>query len=231
MKKVFLNLIYMMFFAGAISLSSCETKAKEDLVLQQDQNSVDQDGQDRNGEQADVFEYDMASILEEWPDKPREVANSMIEKYGQPDEVTDSRMIWYETGDWKRTIVYKEEVDHNFPMPHVDVLEQTIDYQLDTEKYNDVVEYDGSVFAERTKGELSARCDEEALNYLAINLAYEVEQGTKTVEEAREFYTEQAIAYKMGESSEYLEGFIFDLPGDDATDPDEVAVEEGMEAL
>lgn len=223
MKKIYFNFLYSIIFIVAVSVTSCETKAKQDAQQQKDTEQQ----QDQETE-ADISEQEVMNIIEEWPDTPREVANKMIGKYGQPDEATPSMLIWNNNGDWKRTIVYKEEVEHNFPMPHSDLLEQTIDYQLDIDKYSAIAQYDGSVFAERTKGELSARCDKEAMNYLAINLAHEIEQGKRTVEEAREFYAETAAAFMMGESSEYTEGFLFKLPKDDATDPDEVAIEEAL---
>lgn len=85
----------------------------------------------------------------------------MIEKYGAPNEYTESMLIWNNNGPWKRTIVYKEEVDHHFPMPHKDVLEQFVNRNVPVEKFTELAQYDGSVIVERTKGEISARCDKE----------------------------------------------------------------------
>ena len=39
--------------------------------------------------------------------------------------------------------------------------------------------YDGSVILERTKGEMSAWCDLEGANFLAISLANDVASGEK----------------------------------------------------
>ena len=52
----------------------------------------------------------------------------------------------------------RDEVPHAFPAPHTDFLEQFIDYRVPVEMFSKLAEYDGSVIAERTKGELSARC-------------------------------------------------------------------------
>jgi hypothetical protein len=40
------------------------------------------------------------------------------------------------TGLWKRTIVYRDEVPHNFPKPHTDVLEQFVDYKVPVGKFD-----------------------------------------------------------------------------------------------
>ena len=57
-------------------------------------------------------------LLSQWHGKPLEGAKKMIQKYGYPQEATMSRLIWYNNGPWKRTIIYKETVPHNFPTPH-----------------------------------------------------------------------------------------------------------------
>ncbi len=63
-----------------------------------------------------------------------------------------------------------------------------------------MAQYDGSVIVERTKGEISTRCDEEEMNLLAINLANDVVTGKRSVEEARAFYAETMMAFMNGQS-------------------------------
>jgi len=46
-------------------------------------------------------------------------------------------------------------------MPHKDVLEQFVNRNVPVEKFKELAQYDGSVIVERTKGEISARCDKE----------------------------------------------------------------------
>ncbi|CAN5715090.1 hypothetical protein BH23CHL3_BH23CHL3_05810 [soil metagenome] len=163
-------------------------------------------------------------IVSAWPDVPREVAQTVMEKYGPPQEATPSRLIWFDNSPWKRTILYRDSVQHDFPMPHPDLLEQFIDYQAPLDTYDDLAMYDGSVIVERTKGEISARCDKEAMNFLAINLANDIATGERNVEEARQFYAETAMAFMEGESDPYVEGFVFEVPEGGTTDPDEPAM-------
>jgi len=137
-------------------------------------------------------------IVSAWPDVPREVAQTVMGTYGPPQEATPSRLIWFNNRPWKRTILYRDVVQHDFPMPHPDLLEQFIDYQAPLEKFDELAQYDGSVIVERTKGEISARCDKEPMNFLAINLANDVATGARTVEEARQFYAETAIGLHGG---------------------------------
>jgi len=160
-------------------------------------------------------------IIASWKDKPAEVARTMIKKYGQPQEVTSNRLAWHRNGPWKVTELVNEEIPHNFPMPHTDMLYQAIAYRIDPEKADELLQYDGSVILERTKGEIAARCDKEEANFLAINLAHEIATGKRSVDDARRFYAESIqTMMKTGKPNEYLQGFRFTLPTGDQGDRD-----------
>lgn len=135
-------------------------------------------------------------------------------------------MIWYFNGPWKRTIVYRDEIPHDFPQPHSDVIEQVINYQVPPEKFSEIAMFDGSVVIERTKGEVSARCDMEAANILALNMMHEIATGKKTAVEARKLYTEQTAAYVMNKPAPYAEQFQFDLQTEEKFDTDETTLQD-----
>jgi hypothetical protein len=162
-----------------------------------------------------------ASVIATWPATSKKVAEEMITKYGEPMGITSEMLVWNNNGVWKRTIVSRDTVLHNFPSPHPDLLEQFIDYKVPADKYDDMAAYDGSVILERTKGEMSARCDKEGANLLAINLANDVATGAKTTEQAREYYT-QAIKTFMqsGKMDPYMQGFKFTVPTSGTKDSD-----------
>lgn len=186
--------------------------------------AAEQNGMQRESRQG-VTPADTQQITKEWPDVSKEAANAMTEKYGQPDEATPTMLVWHDNGPWLRTIVYKETIDHDFPVPHKDVLEQFVSYDVPPDKFDELAMYDGSVIAERTKGELSARCDKEAANYLAINLADDVIKGDKSVEEAREFYAETIKELMQGKQPEYTTALLFEPPPvQQARDSDERAI-------
>jgi hypothetical protein len=68
---------------------------------------------------------------------------------------------------------------------------------------------------------MSARCDKEGANFLAINLANDVATGVKTTAQARAYYT-QAIKTFMqsGQMDTYMQGFKFTVPTNGTKDPD-----------
>jgi hypothetical protein len=161
------------------------------------------------------------SVIARWPPEPRESARRLIESYGLPQEYTASQLIWHRTKDgWKRTILTAEETPHEFPAHHTDFLEQFIDYRVPIEMFSALAAYDGSVVADRTRGELSARCGGTSMNFVAVNLAHDIITGTRTVIEAREEYVRLYRAFKAGKTPPYTQGFQF-TPGEgDTRDPD-----------
>lgn len=160
------------------------------------------------------------ATMDGWHPASIEAIEYMTRKYGAPAEMTSSMAIWHRTGPWKRTIVYRDAVPHRFPGPHPDVMEQFIDYRLNPALFDEIAMYDGSVIVERTKGEMSARCDKEGANFLALNLAHEIATGKRTVGEARQAYGEQIKMMKAGQMTPYTSGLMF-TPPPVGNDPDE----------
>ena len=154
-----------------------------------------------------------------WHPAAKEAVTFMMNKYGAPAEMTATRAIWNKTGPWKRTVISAQAVQHNFPMPHPDVMEQVIDYRVPPAMFSALAQYDGSVIVERTKGEMSARCDKEGANFLALNLANEIATGKINVEQARRKYGEEIKAMKAGKPTAYTKGLMF-TPPPSGNDPD-----------
>ncbi len=89
-----------------------------------------------------------------------------------------------------------------------------------TRKVDELVAYDGSVLVDRTAGQIGARCDSEAANTLTLNLAVEIMEGRRSVDDARQFYAETLAAYAMGRDAPYAETLQFE-PRSGSADPDE----------
>ncbi|MDQ3255686.1 MAG: hypothetical protein M3R15_17600 [Acidobacteriota bacterium] len=183
------------------------------------------------GEKATSSVADMNTVqalIESWAPMPKKSAEQTLDKYGPPNEALASRLIWYNNGPWKRTIVYRDEVLHNFPAPHTDVIEQFIDYQVPPEKFSELAKFDGSVIVERTKGEVSARCDMEAANILALNLMHDIVTGKCDADKAREIYAETTGKFLMNQPAPYAEELQFNLQHGNTEDNDEAKLIEPL---
>jgi hypothetical protein len=160
-------------------------------------------------------------IIVEWPEAPKKVAEQMIEKYGPPNEATPTRLFWYRVGSWKRMEVSADPVVHNWPAPHEDFFTQVIDYRVPPEMVHLVAMFDGSILVDRTRGEVSARCDSEAANVLGLNMVHESATGKRSVEDARETSSQHTVAYNLGRSAPYAERLQFEVPEGGTEDLDE----------
>ena len=172
------------------------------------------------GAQSEVPPGHVEAITADWPEATRLGVQRMVMQYGAPNEATATKLLWFDCAPWKRIQITKDQVVHKFPTPHADFLTQYIDYQVPVEKLGELGAYDGSCLIDRTMGEAAARCDSEAANILTLNLMHDIVIGSKTVEQARDVYSETLSAYSLGESAPYCEQFQFDLPGDAGGDPD-----------
>jgi hypothetical protein len=165
-------------------------------------------------------------LIEDWPHAPKKGAKQMLERYGPPNEATPTKLFWYRNGPWKRTVVTRDVVTHNFPAPHSDFLTQYIDYPVPVDKADEITRFDGSCLVDRTAGEVAARCDSEAANTITLNLMHEIATGKLSVEEARTTFGENMMAYTVGRPAPYAEQFRFELPQGGTEDPDETVVGE-----
>ena len=124
-------------------------------------------------------------LVSDFPPRPRLAARQMMAQYGLPEEATTDRLVWHNHGPYKRITVTRAEHHHDFPLPHTDYVEHTINYRVPADKAAALSAYDGSLTFDRTRGEMSARCDVEGHNILALNLAHDIVRGKMNQEEAR----------------------------------------------
>ena len=161
-----------------------------------------------------------SQIIKEWPQESQEAARLVIDTYGEPDEATESLLVWNVVGPWKRVVASRTFHQHEFPAPHIDAVESFIDYRVPADKVTALAQFDGSVVVERTAGEVSARCHDEQANFLALNLMHEIVSGQKSVGEARAYYAQEFLNYRRKEPTPYMEKLHFQ-PGRDTADPDQ----------
>lgn len=158
-------------------------------------------------------------FLQGWPVEARNAAQRLIKKYGEPDESCYSTLSWGRHGAWRRIVAYRESSKHNFPVPHVDLIECFIEFYVPPWKVSDLVRFDGSIVVYRTLGEISVRCHDEESNFLALNLAHDIIAGKRSVDDARKYFAQEFLNYRSMASAPYMNGLKFE-PRHSA-DPDE----------
>jgi hypothetical protein len=159
-------------------------------------------------------------VASSWPDKPKEAVEKLADKYGAPQEVTDSQITWYFNGPWKRTTVYSMEAPFDFPVAHTEYIEQVIDARVPADKVAALDEFNGSLFVDSLQGELTARGDSEEMNILTLNLAGDILNNRRSAEGAREYFAQTAMELEEGNIPEYTQILQFDTGPGDTTDQD-----------
>lgn len=147
--------------------------------------------------------------IDDWPATAKKAAQEMKAKYGEPQGVTPTRLVWTNAAPFKEIIVTKEEHQHDFPKPHKDCLEHVVEYAVPAEKASALTESDGSLSYNRTAGTLSARCDSEAHNIGSLNLAVDIVTGKKDVEQARQAHADAIRQELAGQTPALAERLTF----------------------
>lgn len=148
-------------------------------------------------------------IIQDWPDDERDTTQVMIDQYGEPDESTPTSLIWRNKGQWVEIIASKKGTQHDFPFPHLDIVESITAYRVSPDKFSELAAFDGSVTVRRTQGLISARCHDEMANLLAINLSHEIIHDTKTVDEARKAYVDIMVDYRAKRPTPFMDALQF----------------------
>ncbi len=162
---------------------------------------------------------EMMPDISSWPEASRMAVAEITGKYGKPDGITSEELIWWNKGVWKKICVTKNESKHSFPIEHTDMMTTTLNYKVPQDKMDDLGKFDGSVTFDRTQGTLSARCDKEGNNFLALNLAHDIITGKKTVEQARTSYGDLVKEKMNGGNPVYMQKLSFSTELNTA-DPD-----------
>lgn len=168
-----------------------------------------------------VARSDVDQAVAAWPARPRLAVQQMMAQYGPPLELSTEAVIWHHAGPYKRIMVTRKEVPHDFPKPHMDFLEHTVSYRVPADKVDDLVAFDASMTINATAGEMSARCDLEGHNILTLNLARDIIEGKKSVKQARAAFAENVVADVGGKHPTYVEVLQFAPPTEGAEFRDE----------
>lgn len=159
-------------------------------------------------------------LIADWPSKPKEAARTLISKYGPPSDGCKTVLIWKEEGPWHKTCLMNHEIEHHFPIEHTDFLEQVVFYKVPVDKFDDLAQFEGSVYPDRTAGTLAARCDKEENNILILNLAHEVITGKRSPEDARKAASDFVKQAQSGQKPEIMQRLMFQPQTRAAADPD-----------
>lgn len=200
---------------GISTMNSQETEKKDDMSKDMKDMKHDKTKMDHDQKKG------MMNVnIKDWPMASQKAVEATKKSYGEPTASSENEMVWRNAGIWEIIRISKKETPHVFPVAHTDMLQMTIYHKVPVEKMSDLGEFDGSVTYDRTQGNLSARCDLEANNFLALNLAHDIITGKKSVEEARTAYADIIKEKMSGKNPDYMQKLQFQPETEKAADPD-----------
>jgi hypothetical protein len=150
------------------------------------------------------------AVIMRWPPRARNTAGLMLERYGRPDQFDRDTMVWFNNGEWKRTIVHRRRFHRDPAVVRTDFLEQTIGYLVPNDKIDELRRFNPKLTVSETAGELTFASESEPMNRLAMNLADEIVTGKRGVADARAFYLKTSRLSVSGKSSSYLDALQFE---------------------
>lgn len=147
-------------------------------------------------------------VIDQWSDLSALAARRMIGEYGVPDEVHAGRLVWRDNGPWRRTVV-RDVRPAMVEGDDLGIVEQTVDYALTPAQAADVAAFDKRAVFDARSGELASSADEEAHNFLRLNLIDDIVRGRLTPEQARKSFASVVSFEESGKTSPYLLGLRF----------------------
>lgn len=143
-----------------------------------------------------------------WSETSRLSARLFISRYGAPDEIGSSRLIWHGNGPWKRTIV-RDKPRLYSGVEDLGVIEQTVAYDVTPEAAAGLAPFSRRLSFDTARMEMSSWADREEVNFLRLNLADDVLRGRISPQEAQDSYARVIELESAGKRSRYLLGLTF----------------------
>jgi hypothetical protein len=145
------------------------------------------------------------STVAGWRDKSRLAAGALIDKYGAPDELRTTHVVWLKRYPWTKIVVRDVAPPYaGSQTTELGVVEETVVYSLRPDQAKLLEAFGSTLSWDEKKGELTARSDSEPVNFLRVNLADEVASGRLTVEQARDAYARLMALEESGKTTGYM---------------------------
>lgn len=146
------------------------------------------------------------SVVSKWSPSSRLTADDLLQRYGPPDAAAPGALAWKDKGGWKRIVAWDAGAAGG------DDLKETAAASIPASRRADIASFDRRVTVSADGREVTARSDDERLNYLAVNLAEGIARGTLSPVQARVAYANTLRLEASGKSSEATVRLLFPRP-------------------
>jgi hypothetical protein len=148
-------------------------------------------------------------IIAGWSKSSRLTAAALIEQYGPPDAIASDGLGWKNKGRWRKIIVRDQTELRVLEREGAGMLEQTVTYRMPEDKRPELRAFTDEVRVSADGTALTASADEEALNFLSLNLAVAIGRGDVDAAGARDSYKRAVDLSRAGKSSPLMRELLF----------------------
>lgn len=145
-------------------------------------------------------------VIREWPRYAQDLAASIMQEYGAPDEIALSQLRWNDRKPYKRVVVFRDARSVDRP----DGLLESVAYEMPLRRASALEAFGHGVSYDPFLHELVSRAEDEPADRLALNLADEVIRERRSVAEAVAFYDKTMSLSFSGKLSPYMSGLLFE---------------------
>ena len=117
--------------------------------------------------------------LKNWRNEDaRLYAEAMIKKFGQPDEVTETRLLWNAIEPpFDKNWIIDESIPHDFPKPHRDYVYSSMMIPLKTDMMESLSHASGSIIYDGLTKMVTARCGSLYANASTLGFVKKLAEG------------------------------------------------------
>ena len=142
-----------------------------------------------------VFEEKPESSIQKWVhEDAQEYALELIERYGEPDVVTDKMVLWEEgISRFDKTYVLDESIEHCCPKPHRDYVYSTMTIDVPQELMEPIAEASESIIVDQLKNKVTARCADITANAITLGFVQKLVEGKIDPKDSKKEYERHII--------------------------------------
>ena len=136
---------------------------------------------------------ELKQLLSHWKNRDAaEYVLKLIRTFGIPHTLNRYEACWYDSiGNFCEVVVKDESVSHEVPVPHVDFCYATMKIEVPVDKVGVLAYVSESIFVDRLKKEVTARCAMLIKNAITLQLVQEVATDELNQDEAMSEYTKR----------------------------------------
>jgi hypothetical protein len=142
-----------------------------------------------------INEEKAADSIKNWKyDDAQHYAEYLVERYGEPDIVSNDMLVWDgKISQFNQTYIKDESIPHCCPKPHRDFVYSTMEIDVPEELMEPIAKASESIIVDQLKNEVTARCADINANAITLGFVQKLVAGDIEPGDAKKEYERHII--------------------------------------